>query len=117
MILYPETISDAVRGVAFGRDRIHAAAAAIGLGSSISQSGSGVMQDYGGTHHVNSDNLWGGEGGHGAGRTQIWFSLAELVVPTVIWESSSASGLKLYSSWAAGGQVGWRYHALLNNAW
>jgi hypothetical protein len=69
MILYWETISDAVCGVAFGRDRTRAAAVATGLGSSISQSGSGVMHHKRGTHHVDSDNLWGGEGGHGAGRT------------------------------------------------
>ena len=81
MILYAETISDAVcgvavrdqsdavHGVASGRDRTCAATPPIGCGSSVLQSGSGVVQDNGGTHHFDSDNLWGGKGGQGARRT------------------------------------------------
>ena len=64
-------MSDAVWGGAFSGDQTQVAATVIGREIAVSRSGSGVVRQESGTHHLDSLSLAGGIGGQGAGRGEL----------------------------------------------
>ncbi len=95
VMLYSETMSDAVGGGASGGDHTRAAAAVIGRAIAVSRRGIGVLRKEQGMHHFEALRLADGSGGHGAGRREITLSSTD-VVPNCqssshMCKSSSAS--------------------------
>ena len=71
VMLYSNTISDAVGGGASGGDLTRAAAAKIGHEKAVSRNGRGVVWHRDGIGHLVGEDLRGGSGGQGAGRSAI----------------------------------------------
>ena len=71
VMLYSETISDAVGGGASGGEYTRAAAADNGREKAVSRNGKGVVWHSGGIGHLVGYDLKEGSGGQGAGRMAI----------------------------------------------
>ena len=93
VMLYSNTILDAVGGGASGGNRTRAAAAKIGREKAVSRNGKGVVWHSGGRGHLGGEDLRGGSGGQGAGRIAI-----RLVVVSELLVAELAGGRGTSSS-------------------